>query len=522
MRDAARRLGAYTAAALLGLAQGLAMLPREFLWPSAGRAWREAGDAAQHAVAQRHFLTEPWGWPPLEVVGLGGVNLAFLDGIPALALPLKLLAPLLPEGFHGVGLFYLLAWALQPVAAVWALRGAGVRALWPSLAVAVMASAMPAFIMRFGHAALTGHFVVLAALGFYLRLLTAPRLWLVAVPFQVTVLLIHPYLALMSLALLGAVPLTLLLRRRPGTIAAMLGLAAAAGAMLGTMAVLGYLGAEGDGGFGLFAMNLLSPAWPHRSWFLGGLVAAEVDATGHGGWEGYNWLGLGLWLAIFAALLLAPRALLAQPGRHPGLALALLGLVALALSFRVGLGSFVLLDLGAAPGFLEQFRASGRFFWPVGYALLIGAAAVLARQGRAGMLALLLAAGVQWLDARPMRAALADWAAQRPGWTVDAEALRPLLRNARSVTILPSWICIPPEDAAARVAVLELLLLASETPRPVSTFYAARWRMPPVCDDAARAARPLAPGELRLYLPGSTLPAPASRCVELGVLRACR
>jgi hypothetical protein len=196
--------------------------------------------------------------------------------------------------------------------------------------------------------------------------------------------------------------------------------------------------------------------------------------------------------------------------------------VALALSFRVGLGERVLLDLGAAPGFLEQFRASGRFFWPVTYALLIGAAAVLARRGSAGVAALLIAAGVQWLDARPMRAALADWAGQRPAWTVDADALRPTLRDARSVTILPSWACIAPQDAASRIAVLELLLLASETPRPVSTVYAARWRTPPACEDAARAAAPLAPGELRLYLPGSTLPTPASRCVALGSLRACR
>nr|MCU0944099.1 DUF6311 domain-containing protein [Rubritepida sp.] len=225
---AAAQISVYAAAALLGLAQVALLFPADFLWPANGRDWRPVGDAAQHAIAQRHFLAGPWGWPLLEVATLQGVNLAFLDGIPALALPLKLFAAWLPPGFHGIGLFYALAWILQPVAAVWALRGAGVRGFWPALAVAAMASAMPAFIMRFGHAALCGHFVVLVALGLYLRLLAAPRAWALAVPFQVLALLIHPYLALMSLALLGAVPLTLLLRGDAAWWRAALGVAVAA------------------------------------------------------------------------------------------------------------------------------------------------------------------------------------------------------------------------------------------------------------------------------------------------------
>ncbi|MCU0946064.1 MAG: DUF6311 domain-containing protein, partial [Rubritepida sp.] len=380
------------------------------------------------------------------------------------------------------------------------------------------ASAMPAFIMRFGHAALCGHFVVLAGLGLYLRLLRAPRLWALAVPFQVLALLIHPYLALMSLALLGAVPLTLLLRGDAGWWRGALGVAAAAAAMGAAMALLGYLGAEGDGGYGRFALNLLSPIWPHRSLLLGGLVATEVDATGHGGWEGYNWLGLGLVVALAAAVLGAPRAAAEMLRRHAGLALALLGLTLLAVSFRVGLGGAVLLDLGAAPGFLEQFRASGRFFWPVGYALLVGAAVLLAGQGRRGVLVLCACAVLQWFDARPMRTALAAWAGERAPWGIEAAALRPLLAAAERITVLPSWPCIAEEDAAARVRVLEILLLASESPRPLNTVYAARWRETPRCQDAARAAEP---GELRIALPQAAALLTGSDCVALGDLRVC-
>lgn len=491
---------AYPASCLLGALLAIHLFGLDFVWPRSGLDWRPVGDAAQHVIAQRHFLADGWRWPPLDVATLGNVNLAFLDGIPALALPLKALRPLLPEGFHGIGLFYVLAWILQPAAAVWALRGAGIRGFWPGIAVALMASAMPAFIMRYGHAALCGHFVILVSLGLYFRLLESPRWWAFAVPWQAVALLIHPYLALMSLALLAAVPLTLLLRGdrffRAG-----IGAALALAAMIGVMAGFGYFGAAGDGGYGQYALNLLSPVWPFRSLLLGGLVAAEVDATGHGGWEGYNWLGLGLWAALIAGILVARRRIVPALRAHLGLVLALLGLAALALSFRIGLGGRILLDIGPAPGVLEQFRASGRFFWPVGYALMIGAAVLLAGRGARGVAILLACALLQFVDAAPMREGLRLWAAQRAPWTVPADELRPLFRDATRITLLPSWACIPPADDAARISLLELLLLASETPRPMSTMYAARWRTPPRCDDAAVMASPPAPGELRVGLP---------------------
>ncbi|WP_431302558.1 DUF6311 domain-containing protein [Sediminicoccus sp. BL-A-41-H5] len=503
---------AYPASALLGALLAMQLFGLDFVFPRAGLDWRPVGDAAQHAIAQRHFLADAWRWPPLNVGTLQNVNLAFLDGIPALALPLKLVAPLLPEGFHGIGLFYALAWVLQPVAAVFALRGAGVRGLLPGVAVAVMASAMPAFIMRFGHAALCGHFVILVALGLYFRALGDARWWWLAVPFQALALLIHPYLALMSLAVLAAVPLSLALRGE-AFLRAGFGVAAAAGAMIGTMALFGYFGAAGDGGYGQYALNLLSPLWPFRSATLGWLVAREVDATGHGGWEGYNWLGLGLWAALVAGAIVGRARIAPGLRAHLGLVLALLGLTAIAISFRVGLGGMVVLDLGPAPGFLEQFRASGRFFWPVGYALMIGAAVLL--QQRPVIFA--ACALVQFVDAAPMRGALSSWAHERAAWTIEADALRPILREAGQVTLIPSWPCIPQEDAAARILSLEILLLASETPRPVNTMYAARWRTPPRCADAETLARPLAPGEVRIG-PGLG----GSGCVALGGLGVCR
>lgn len=538
MRALSARLAtalSYGFALLLGAALVAAIFPADVLLPRAGAAWAPQGDAAQHAIAQRYFLGDAWRWPPLLAANIlppEGLNIAFSDGIPLLALLLKALRGVLPEGFHGIGLWYGIAWVAQPVAAVWCLRGTGERRVLPAVAVALAASAMPAFVNRYGHAALTGHFTLLVALGLYLRLVRAPSagLWAGAVLAAVATLLIHPYLAAMVLALLGAVPATLLLRGDRRWIGAAAGIVAVAAAVGGTMAAFGYLGAAGDGGYGDFALNLLSPVWPYRSWLLGGLVTAEIDATGHGGWEGYNWLGAGLLAGMLTVAVLAPRQAVLVLRRHAGLAVVLAGLTLLAVSFRVGLGRDVVLDLGRAPGFLEQFRASGRFFWPVGLALLLGTVALVARLPRIGPVAALLLGLLQFADATPNRDAIRDWAQARQDWTVDATALRGLLAEADRLTLLPTWPCVPKSDTFGDHArQLQVLSLAAERPVPANTMYVARWRGErPTCRDAGTLATPLAPGELRIILPGArdaalaAMTGAATLCAPAGEVLACR
>jgi len=527
------RLAGYLAAALLGLLQVALIFPAAFLLPHAGGDAAPVGDAAQHAIAQRYFIADAWRWPLLLARNMNvpdGVNIAFADGIPLLAIPLKIAAPLLPPGFHGIGLWYAIATVAQPVAAVWALRGAGERRLVPALGIALAALAMPAWLARYGHAALTFHAAILVALGLYLRLARRQTrgLWLAAALAMVATLLIHPYLAAMALALLGAVPLTLLARGERGWVAAGAGAAAAATAVGGTMAALGYLGAAGDGGYGRYALNLLSPVWPYRSLMLGGGIGREIDATGFGGWEGYAWLGAGLLAGLALVVLLRPGTLRAALRRHAGLALVLAGLTALAVSHRVGAGERIVLDLGTVPGFLEQFRASGRFFWPVLYALLVAVVALVARAGPAGPWIALALGLVQLADAEPIRRDLAAWAAERPAWTLEAPALRALMAEAERLTLLPSWPCIAPGATRSFAQAHEALALASERALPVSTMHVARWRSPPVCEDAARAAAPLAPGELRLILPDAVptlaplVPDGRTRCRAVGEAVACR
>lgn len=525
---------AYLVAALLGLAFAAWALPFDFVFPSLAQSRPFPDDTGQHIAAQRWFIAEPWSWPPLAIRSLGapdGTNLAFVDGIPILAVPLKLIAAWLPAGFHGIGLWYALSAILQPVAAVWCLRAAGERRLLPALAIALLALGMPAWIARFGHTALWGHFIVLLGLGCALRLVRRPTRagWIGAILLQPAALFVHPYLAGMTLAMLASVPLTLLLRGDPRWRGAALATSLAIAAVLLPTIAFGYLGAQGEGGYGAMALNLASPLWPHGSWLLGTLAPGFIDATGNTGWDGYNWLGLGVVASLLFAAILSPRALFRLPLRHPGLVLALLALTVFAVSHRVGFAGRILLDLGDPPGLVQQFRGSARFFWPVGYALAIGAAIVLLRASNLGAPLLLLAGLLQFADAQPIRAAFRDWAEERPAWPFDADALRPLLRAHARLTLLPTWFCAPAtaDGHEARARIRDLLLLASERPLPVNTMYVARWHGPIACADEAVAARPLAPGELRLIMPDSRerdlhrVPDGDRLCREVGEVTAC-
>jgi hypothetical protein len=510
------QIPSYGFACVAGVFLAFWLLPGAFIWPANGRDWRPVGDVAQHVIAQRYFLADAWRWPPLLAapLGQGGTNIAFADGIPLLALLLKPLAPWLPPGFHGIGLWHALVCVAQPVAAVWCLRAAGETRLLPALGVALAALATPAWLARHGHAALMGQFTLFLALGASLLAARGPRFahapWQAAL--LVGALLIHPYLALMVLALLAAAPLTLLLKRDPLLPVGALVFGAALAAMAAVMAAFGYLGARGDPGFfGDFAMNLLSPAWPARSALAPGLP--EITATARSGWEGYNWLGAGLWLGLVGVLLLARRAAAAMLAAHPGLALAALGLTALAVSTRIGVGPWLVADL-PAPAALDQFRASGRFFWPVSALLLIGTALLLAR--RAPWLVLLLGL-LQFADAQPHRIALAGWAAREQPWSFDAGALRAEFARAERLTVLPSWPCIALDDGPMQERVQEVLTLASETALPVNTMQVARWRGERRCTDAELP--PVAPGELRVRF---LAPAEAAGCSARGALWLCR
>lgn len=458
-----------------------------------GGGWWAApsGDVAQSLIGHLAFQMDGWRFPLFRIASLmppDGINTLMLDGNPVVSL----LAKLLPGGPHNLlGGWIFACFLLQPVAAVYALRGMGEQRVVPGLAVGALAALMPFLWFRPMHPNLCGHFIILLALGATLRLLRGEPGWRMVAIALVLGAFTHPYLLVMAAALLCAVPLGRQNWRSLATLAATLA------GVAGLMALAGFFGAgAGDRGFGRYSMNLLSPVVPQLSGLFGG---DTLDATG-GQFEGFSYLGAGVLLVLALAWHRPPRW--AWP-----LLPVLAGLTLLALSSRIFAGSLLLLDLGLKPweDVFGAVRASGRLFWPVGYAALVFSIATLAARlspPRFAVLAL-VAVCLQWVDLGPLRgraqAMLATPAAAPapPGFAATVQA-------ASLLTILPAPACV---EGAERDSAHTLTLVAVRAGVPVASVSAAR--MPPGfgCESAASDAteQPLRPGEVRLVLQAAFL-----------------
>jgi hypothetical protein len=305
-------------------------------------------------------------------------------------------------------------WVLQPIAAAYAARGLGCRPAG-AMAAGVLAACAPVLLARTGHLNLCAHFLLLAALGLIFRRRERRGGWIAPGGVMLLAVLVHPYLFEMTAALFAAVPLQALLTRRATWRSEAVGCASSVVAVAGAFLALNGLTGGKEAGYSFFSMNLLSPIWPQRSGIFGPDLPV-LDATG-GQYEGFNWLGTGVLLLVFAAAasLIAPRRADAPEPRTPisGLLVVLGALATFSLSSRVYAGHVKLLDLGAQPwdNWFGTFRVSGRAFWPVGYAIMLFAVASVERLPRVvGGLLLVAAVGLQIIDTQPLRnAARAAW-----------------------------------------------------------------------------------------------------------------
>lgn len=416
----------YIAAALIGAVATVLLMPLNAL-SGDGELWVSPhGDLAQTLTGHLAFQADVWRWPPLRAANLmwpHGLSIAMTDSNPLVSLLAKLLAGLRGRPTNLLGLWLGACIVLQPVAAVYALRGTGCRSWETALAAAMLAICFPALLFRFelGHLNLCGHFVVLFALGLALRKVAAAQGavwhdWVGPCSLLTIAVLLHPYLFVFAGALLAAPAIEPLLARRPGWVQfALWYLGALTLPVLVFLTLSGTVGG-GEKGFGFYSMNLLSPLWPQRS----GLFEPRLpilDATG-GQYEGFNYLGAGLLLLIGLASIVLVRASIAGSlpsapsrkgsGQHRALIVVLLSLGALAVITRVFAGKVLLVSFGTRPWdqIFGMVHASGRAFWAVGYALMIGALAVLARHLSRPVLVgvLILAVGLQFADTAPLRA----------------------------------------------------------------------------------------------------------------------
>jgi len=409
-------------------------------------AWLEQGDPATHYLGWEYFRHAPWTFPlglnPFYGLELGN-SIIFSDSNPLLALLFKPFNAWLPATFQYFGLWLLACFVLQAWFG-WKLLGLMTgNPLIRLLGSGLLVFSPPMFLRMGGHLSLSGHFLILAAL--YLALL--PNLYRRRLAWGALLgvtAMVHAYLlamvALIWVADLLGKTFSQQLTRRQGLLEGVL-LFAVVSVCCWQAGYFAIADGTKSGGFGLYRMNLLSPFDPAGwSFVLPDLPKASGD------YEGFNYAGLGV-------LSLVPLALIAwlrnrQPLKdelriRPWLLLALIGLWLFALSNQIGVGahtfSYPLPKI--ASNLANIFRASGRMFWPVLYALILMVMFLLVRgyRPRIVVAVLALALTIQIVDTRngwmglrnsKMMTPSAEWATpmRDPFWA-NAAAHYPNVRS---------------------------------------------------------------------------------------------
>ena len=378
-------------------------------------AWLGQGDQATMYLGWLFFRHADWSLPPglNPNYGLEFSNaIVYSDSIPLLALLFKPFSPWLPEVFQYFGLWILVCFVLQSWFA-WKIM----RLISPSTAICLLGTILltfsPPMIWRLhpyiGHISLVGHFMILAAIYLVLRPTTQHRLlyWLLLL---VVTALVHAYLLVMLLALWFADRYTRFFHHEISNRSTLLELVTVVLSVGLACWMAGYYSVSthvSSSGYGASQMNLLAIFDPGRAEYgLWSSVIPDIpdDPTQH---EGFNFLGLGL-------ILLMPFALIALwqhfkkirtlLRRYRPVCVVLILLFLFSLTNNLSVGDWTLrmpindIALLAA----NVFRASGRMFWPVYYAIVITVIYLLVRGygKKLSVLLLTVAVGVQLIDTR--------------------------------------------------------------------------------------------------------------------------
>lgn len=456
----------------IGLAYAMFVLGPAFLDQGSAYWQRPVGlaggsfDMKTNLSGYYWIMLDHWRWPLLwlpHVDTPAGMNAYQFDSMPGLALLAKLLHSL---GLGAINLYpewIVGTFVLNAIALTLLVRALGRRTLLACIVSAGFGVLSPLVHYRYGHSALMAQFFPILALAWYFeaRQSTArvSRYIAALLVLCFVIATLNLYVYVMTAAIVAAALIQLTLDRRlsvAGCIASFIGL------LLVAFVPVWSFGALGDPNlraatvpFGYNSMNLMSPFWPQSSglfrwtgWFY--LTRGLIGAT-PGQWEGYDYLGAGTLLLVLIALGLGFRALPAQISKHWVLACCLFVLTIWAVSDKIYFGPALLASY-PVPQVLDGtvlawFRASGRFFWPVGWMITAFgiAVALTALRPRIALAVTIVALLLQWGDVSYLRdrimqvvhtPATSEFGSQAAADRIETE----IIAHHRLV-ILPSFYC---------------------------------------------------------------------------------
>ena len=381
-------LGGFLVVVVLSLALTALVLPPNFVLGTSSFWLAQNQDVTTYQAGFNAFFREPWHWPLLRIDSINwptGTLATFVDIIPLYSALLKLTLPSSWFSFNPFGFWILLCIMLQAIGGWWILHEARVNSWIGLFALTVFLLSSPSWLNRIGHhTSLFSHWILLFAFALVLQEQRRQRfpIWGWSM-LMFAAFFINLYLFLMIGLVFASRWLTQFSKQHRQQLVISSGLVAAIFfiAIWVTMWPLPENNGMTESGFGLYSLNLLSP-------FLGGSFLQFITNTTLSERrfdEGLNYLGAGILLLLLCLALSCIRSFIAiyktcnrQAPAIPVLPSSLwwLFLVFLlyALSNKVYLGTHLIFQWTIpewAQFITGQFRVSGRFFWPITYALII-------------------------------------------------------------------------------------------------------------------------------------------------------
>lgn len=341
-------------------------------------------DIIQHYAGWLAFRNSDWtiplGMADQMAVGTGTI-ISFTDSIPVVAMICKLLRNVLPETFQYFGLFTLLCYILQSIAAYKIINLKTQNKIYSGIGT-ILFSFAPIFIERaFRHTALGAQWLILFSIYFYLKYREKKEIktWIWFLILELLAISIHPYF-LPMVACFGFLCMMEDLRDKKWISIIFL-----TGIQIITYFWGYFIGVLGSGisisrdGYGYYSMNINAIVNPSSCGQYTWSAFLKQRTQILGNYDGFNYLGFGIIIFIILTAILIfetrkEKLVLEMIKRNSMLIVICTLLAIFAISNVVTFNDKILFTV-PLPEILinicEIFRASSRMFYPVYYMIFV-------------------------------------------------------------------------------------------------------------------------------------------------------
>lgn len=458
--------------------------PKNFFFGTSSYWLTQTEDITQYIAGFNAYFSEDWHFPIFKIESFNypvGTRSTFVDIIPLYSFILKLVVPNSLFPFNPFGFWILFSYLMSGVAAWFILKNLKVNSWIALITLTLFFDMFPALSARLGHISLMSHWLILFAFALYIRNFTKKYQvleWsiLLFIAFYINIYIFTMVFSIFLVTIISTwkerslwqnikillIPLSFLII-----------------SFFLTILPLSGDGISRDFGWGYYSMNLLSP-------FSGGNIIKLIYSEVPGQYEGFNYLGLGVILLCFYNLYLLKKSNINIFSKHKYMLSLLVLFFIYSLSYKIYFGNVQVLELNY-PSILEplvnQFRASGRFFWPVGYGIIIFNIIMIMKTNnrKISILILTIALFVQIIDLKQRTRILKETASREENKILNYEKFQNYIGDTKRIYFYPKFRCA--KVSSPQDTLLPIMLFSSENKIKLNTGYIARYE--PNCNDIA-------------------------------------